>query len=419
MLDFKERSWELALLVVIIFRFSGGHALERRSLRQGLDIAIERDRIGLSNSSLAAAPLRGLLDEQHEHLLLAKYVPAETNSGAGAPAGEIPRILWQTYRSDGRHDKQTMWVERERAEVMLTWLDLNPTWEYRLLDDDDIEDFIRAEYGAEELSTFQAISQGASRADFFRALVMYRHGGAYFDTDSMPRPDAPLDAWVESDATFITGVCSWRSVFHQWGLIAAKGSCVFERLIANIKQAVATQRWTQTFQTVEVAGWDESSGTYELKLAAEASAGKTETFAGPGALQNAALSCLKDRETKGQFLDGFRLCPRDMFSGRVVAKAESMKDAESSWNDAMPVVDTPQMHVVSYDPLVSRLQTPPDAPKKEIVNVSNVDMLQLHAASYDPLASRLPTPPPYAPKKEAIGPLAKDGYEICAPVKMS
>merc|ERR1719316_2657591 len=100
----------------------------------------------------------------------------------------IPRVIWQTWKNDGHHNSKTLWVERKRAEAMLSWIEHNPTWDYRLLDDDDMETYILNEYGTSFVKTLWKISAGASKADFWRYLVMYRNGGAYFDTDSQCQP---------------------------------------------------------------------------------------------------------------------------------------------------------------------------------------------------------------------------------------
>jgi inositol phosphorylceramide mannosyltransferase catalytic subunit len=63
---------------------------------------------------------------------------------------------------------------------------LNPDWEYRLFDDQDMEDYILKNYGYSFLRYYNKINPkyGASRADFFRYLLMYKEGGAYFDIKS-------------------------------------------------------------------------------------------------------------------------------------------------------------------------------------------------------------------------------------------
>jgi mannosyltransferase OCH1-like enzyme len=63
---------------------------------------------------------------------------------------------------------------------------LNPDWEHYLLDDKDKEEYLKKNYGPEMLYYYNRINPnyGAARADFFRYLLMYKEGGAYFDIKS-------------------------------------------------------------------------------------------------------------------------------------------------------------------------------------------------------------------------------------------
>ena len=59
------------------------------------------------------------------------------------------------------------------------------------LDDADINEYIGRAYGERLLGEFNRISPsyGATRADFFRYLLLYREGGVYLDIkSSMERP---------------------------------------------------------------------------------------------------------------------------------------------------------------------------------------------------------------------------------------
>ena len=62
----------------------------------------------------------------------------------------------------------------------------NPGWEYKFYDDQDVEVFIRKNYDARILKAYHRINPlyGATRADFFRYLLIYRRGGVYLDIKS-------------------------------------------------------------------------------------------------------------------------------------------------------------------------------------------------------------------------------------------
>lgn len=63
---------------------------------------------------------------------------------------------------------------------------LNKDWQYTLYDDKDIVEYITNNYGTKMLQYYNSINPkyGAARADFFRYLLMYNEGGAYFDIKS-------------------------------------------------------------------------------------------------------------------------------------------------------------------------------------------------------------------------------------------
>lgn len=62
----------------------------------------------------------------------------------------------------------------------------NPGYSYKLWLDEEIEDFIKREYGDEILKYYLKLNPqyGAARADLFRYLLIYRCGGVYLDLKS-------------------------------------------------------------------------------------------------------------------------------------------------------------------------------------------------------------------------------------------
>lgn len=168
----------------------------------------------------------------------------------------IPKVIHQTSRS-----KVALPIEIQ--ENIRHILQLNQGWEHRLYDDADIEAFIRKHYGAEILRIYQKIdpSYGASRADFFRYLLIYAEGGVYLDIKSAIT--RPLDEVITPDDRYIlskwdnqpegkyfawgihpdVSAC-WRGEYQQWHVIAVAGHpflrAVIERVIHNIQHYDAT-----------------------------------------------------------------------------------------------------------------------------------------------------------------------------------
>ena len=59
-----------------------------------------------------------------------------------------------------------------------TWINKNPSWEYRLWTDDDAD-----KYGMINDKAFRTVKNYGARSDIFRYEILYREGGVYVDTD--------------------------------------------------------------------------------------------------------------------------------------------------------------------------------------------------------------------------------------------
>jgi inositol phosphorylceramide mannosyltransferase catalytic subunit len=91
----------------------------------------------------------------------------------------IPRIIHQTYKE---WDAIPTVFKRSIDKLKNN----NKEWEYRFYSDENVEKYISHYYGQNHLRIYRCINPdyGAVRADFFRYLVMYRHGGVYLDIKS-------------------------------------------------------------------------------------------------------------------------------------------------------------------------------------------------------------------------------------------
>lgn len=120
---------------------------------------------------------------------------------------------------------------------------LNPGWNYILMDDKDILKYLKQKH-PKYLPFYLAINQkiGASRADFFRYIIMYDIGGIYLDIKSaMSRP---LDTIISSDDEYILSywlsrASYWRldndyGEFQQWHIICIPKHPVIKKVIENV-----------------------------------------------------------------------------------------------------------------------------------------------------------------------------------------
>ena len=94
----------------------------------------------------------------------------------------LPKIVHQTIPNRSKLGTATQrLMNRQKLE--------NPNWKFILYDNGEILNFI-FQYFPQYLQTYLRINPnyGASRADFFRYLVMYEHGGIWLDSKSALPP---------------------------------------------------------------------------------------------------------------------------------------------------------------------------------------------------------------------------------------
>ncbi len=132
------------------------------------------------------------------------------------PAGKtIPRVIHQIGIRPAFQGRELPPILQENVDHLRA---LNPGWEYRFYDDDDISDFLVRHYPPHVWDAYQRIHPryGAARADLFRYLLMYKMGGVYLDIKS--RATRPLDELIRPEDQFI--LSQWRTAdgqFTAWG----------------------------------------------------------------------------------------------------------------------------------------------------------------------------------------------------------
>jgi mannosyltransferase OCH1-like enzyme len=88
---------------------------------------------------------------------------------------QVPRILWQTNFTD----KATLPVYLNYLFNRL----MAPSFEYRFMITEARARFIEENYPGEIFEAFSRLQVGAAQADFWRVLVLQKHGGVYMDID--------------------------------------------------------------------------------------------------------------------------------------------------------------------------------------------------------------------------------------------
>ena len=163
----------------------------------------------------------------------------------------IPRKIWQTCKDQSSMQPQLLHCVSELKKM-------NSNWEHTLFDDKSQYEYIKSVCSNRFLEAYERIHPlfGAPRADLFRYLIVFLHGGAYFDLKSGTA--RPLDDILISDDLFI--LSQWDNgpdgkfpgggikpqlknipggEYEQWNVIATPGhpflAAVIEQVLTNIE----------------------------------------------------------------------------------------------------------------------------------------------------------------------------------------
>lgn len=157
---------------------------------------------------------------------------------------KIPKVIHQTY-----HSKT---IPPEILENVNHLKSMNPEWEVRIYDDEDIENYLNTNY-PELIDLYKKINPlyGAAKADFFRYVLIYNEGGVYLDIKS--GLSKPLDEILNSNDQYL--LCHWPNnqpgeidakrgchidipnplgEFQQWHIVSVKGHPFLKAVIENV-----------------------------------------------------------------------------------------------------------------------------------------------------------------------------------------
>ena len=122
----------------------------------------------------------------------------------------IPQFIYQTY------PKGLDLPEPFKENIKKICL-LNPSWSYRLFDDDQMRKFIFTNYDKRMVDLYDLINPvyGPARADFFRYLLLYSKGGIYLDIKASVQKS--FDQIIFESDTFVTSHWDAARINHGWG----------------------------------------------------------------------------------------------------------------------------------------------------------------------------------------------------------
>ncbi len=212
---------------------------------------------------------------------------------------KIPKIIWQTMKTN-------------RVPVLMksyadTWMDLNPEYEYRFCDDEDIIDFIKTCF-PEYLEGYKRLKFGASKADLWRYLIIYRYGGIYADIDC--KCINPLRQWLNPNSSYITQLGTNKDVC-QWLIITVPQNPIF------LKAAQKTlENANSNNKKASYIGFKYVDNKLTLRKDAAPLMFKHDVLclSGPPILQQAAEDCYEDGSISDLLLSTQIVCVSDKTS---------------------------------------------------------------------------------------------------------
>ena len=144
-----------------------------------------------------------------------------TNDNTFEANKPIPRIIWQTAKSHKPAPPASQ-------KIINSWKKLNPEWRRHLLDDEELEIFMRTHFNNTVVESFLNLPLPVMRADFFRVAVMYYEGGIYADVDVELKQ--PIQKWDNNAIDKCEVVIGMENAAHicNWGFAGRRNHLLFK-----------------------------------------------------------------------------------------------------------------------------------------------------------------------------------------------
>lgn len=146
-------------------------------------------------------------------------------------AHNFPKIIWQT------HNYRQEWLPEYLSNVAATWVNLNPGWEYRYVNQVEREEVV-SKYP--EIYEAYRYLLPMLQADVWRYIVTYEYGGCYADMDSLCV--MPLDYMLEgiADDIEIVVVPENKGIGNNANFIIKPQSSVMKNIIDQMAASPRT-----------------------------------------------------------------------------------------------------------------------------------------------------------------------------------
>jgi len=140
---------------------------------------------------------------------------------------DIPKIIWQTHQWEYEN------LPYDFKMASLTWINMNPGWEYRYVSAKNRSEHIK-QY-SEELYNYYTQCTPLTQSDIWRLCILYLNGGLYTDADSLCKMniDFMLKTYVKNN-NFICIPKVPSGLIISGTLASRKNSSVAKKILENL-----------------------------------------------------------------------------------------------------------------------------------------------------------------------------------------
>lgn len=135
----------------------------------------------------------------------------------------IPKVIYQTWKTKN--------LPHSCLQIQDSIKSLNPDYEMKLFDDDDMQQFIQSNFDTYTYQCYLQLNVGAAKADFWRYCILYINGGVYLDMDS--EITKPLDELIQENEQCIITREGNAGIFNNWIMIFQKNHPILLETIQN------------------------------------------------------------------------------------------------------------------------------------------------------------------------------------------
>jgi len=146
---------------------------------------------------------------------------------------KIPKKIIQTY-------SETNFKNKYHYQAYLSFIKLNPEYEYFYFTDKDCRKWITENYNDDTLYCYDLIIPNAFKADFFRICILLKWGGCYFDHKHIL--DIPLRDVIDKNDTILLCQDKDSNMMHNGIIIVEKNNKNLKNLLNHMKHTIKNKK---------------------------------------------------------------------------------------------------------------------------------------------------------------------------------